>query len=321
MKAQVLWGLNESMSLETFPDPILNADQVIVEVKAAAFNRRDYWITQGKYPGIVFPIILGSDGAGVFEGEEVIIYPGSNWGSDERFQSNGYTILGMPDHGCFAEKVAVTRDQLFPKPAHLDWNQAAALPLAGLTAYRALFTRAQLKKQEKVLISGAGGGVAMMAMQLAIANGNDVYVTSSKEEKIARAIELGAKGGVNYKDENWSKTLKSTAGEFDIIIDSAAGSGFGSLVKLLGYGGRIAFYGGTAGNIEQINPFHVFWKQISILGSTMGSPKEFQDMLDFVELNNVIPIVDKVYSLEEANEAMGRLKGNQQFGKIILNVA
>jgi NADPH:quinone reductase-like Zn-dependent oxidoreductase len=320
MKALILWQLNEPLVFDEFPEPMLNGDEVIVELKAAALNRRDFWITIGMYPGIVFPTVLGSDGAGFCEGKEVLIYPAAGWGANSTFQSDGFSILGMPDHGCFAERVAVSRNAIFEKPKHLNWYQAAALPLAGLTAYRCLFSRAQLQKSDRVLISGIGGGVALLACQFALANGNEVFVTSGNDEKILKAKEIGASGGVNYHADHFPKSLLEMSGGFDVVVDSAAGKGFSELVKMMNSGGRIVFYGGTTGKIESLNPQLIFWKQLSILGSTMGSPLEFESMLNFVNTHQIIPVVDEIFNLENGNQALQKMSRSEQFGKLVLNI-
>ena len=319
MKALVLQGEKQALSYKEIDDLQPADGKVVVDIKAAALNHRDVYITQGLYPGIVFPIILGSDGAGLFEGREVIINPSLTWGDNPNVQQKHYKILGMPDNGTFAEKVLVSPDKIHDKPAHLTFEQAAALPLAGLTAFRALFTKCQLKKGEKVLISGVGGGVALLACQFAIAAGAEVYVTSGSEEKIAKAIELGAKGGTNYRSDAWHKTLAQLAGGFDVILDSAGGDGFANLLKAANPGGRIAIYGGTRGKIQNLSPQIIFWKQVSILGTTMGNDQDFKGMLDFVNQHQITPVVDNVFDLKDGNAALERMDKGLQFGKIVLS--
>ena len=207
-------------------------------------------------------------------------------------------------------------------PAHLSFEQGAALPLAGLTAYRAAFTRAQVQPGERVLVTGVGGGVALTAAQFCTARGAEVWVTSGSDEKLARAQELGAKGGVSYRAENWSKTLLQQAGgPFDVIIDSAAGAAFNYLLDLVALGGRIVFYGGTLGNITDLPPAKIFWKQLSILGSSMGSPQDFANMLALVTEKKLVPVVDEVLPLAEGEAALRRLEAGAQFGKIVLKIA
>ena len=320
MKALVLKAKEEDLEYEDFENPCAKEGEAIVALKAAALNHRDVWISKGLYPGITYPAILGSDGCGIYEGREVIINPSINWGDNEAYQSEAYHILGLPTRGTFAEFVKVGKDKIFDKPAHLTAVQAAALPLSGLTAYRALFTKCALQTGEKILISGVGGGVALFACQFAIAAGAEVYVSSSSEAKIEQAIAMGAKAGANYKEANWAKNFAKETGGFDVIIDSAAGDGFMDLVKLCKAGGRIAFYGGTRGNITQLNPQVIFWKQISIFGTTMGSDKEFEAMLSFVEQHNIVPVVDTVYDLADGNTAFEKMDKGLQFGKIVLKI-
>lgn len=332
MKASVLSELQKPLIMSELPTPQLTENGVIVRLKAAALNHRDVWIQKGMYPGLRFPVQLGSDGAGVVEavgndissdwiGKEVIINPGLNWGDDDRFYSKNFRILGMPDPGTFAEYISISAEYLVEKPAHLTFEEAAALPLAGLTAWRSLMTRGRFSAGQKVLITGIGGGVALFALQFAVAAGaSEVWVTSGSDDKIQQAIALGATGGVNYKELRWEKDLMTKAGLFDTVIDSAGGDGFAKLIDVTTPGGSIVFYGGTLGNINGIIPAKVFFKQLNIMGSTMGTPQEFKAMTVFVEKNKIKPVVDKVYLLEDAELAMRRMDAGKQFGKIVLRI-
>ncbi len=317
MKAIVLKKEN---TLPVIDDFLLEdkKDKAKVKLIASAINHRDLWIIKSMYAGIKYPIILGSDGIGIFEDKKVIINPGQNWGNNENVQSSRFKILGLPDHGTFAEYVYTPKQYLYPAPNHLTDYEAAALPLGGLTAYRALFSKAKLKKDDKVLIAGIGGGVALFAMQFALAAGLEVYVSSSSDKKIEKAIKLGANGGINYTKKDWHKELKAISGGVDIIIDSAAGAGFSTYLKLINPGGRIVIYGGTRGNIQNLSPQILFWKQISIFGSTMGSDLDFSDMLQFVNKHKIRPVLDSLYNLEDFNIAIKRMEEGRQFGKIVL---
>src|SRR5690606_4730444 len=215
MKALVLEGVGEPLLIKQVPIPAIGEQHALVRLKAAAFNRRDYWIQKGQYAGLKFPIILGSDGAGVVAevgsesekewiGKEVLINPSLNWGESEAAQSTTFHILGLPQDGTFAEYVSVPLQNLHIMPPHLTFEEAAAIPLAGLTAWRALFRRAHLKRGERLLLAGVGGGVASFALQWAVLAGAEVYVTSSKREKIRKALDLGAKAGALYTDKNWA---------------------------------------------------------------------------------------------------------------------
>lgn len=331
MKAIVLEAPDKPVILKEVEKPALKPGEVLVKIKAAALNRRDYWITVGKYAGLKYPTILGSDGAGIVYqvgddkhkyllDTEVVINPGYNWGDDERFQSKEFKILGLPDDGTFAEYVKVGADQLFPKPAYLNWEQAAAVPLGGLTAYRALFVKGKAKKGDKVLITGAGSGTGTIALQWAVAAGCKVFVTSGSGEKIERAKQLGALAGVNYHAQDWAEQLQHLAGGFDVIIDSALGDEFGKLPDLCNPGGRIVFFGGTAGNIPAMNGRKIFWKQLQIIGTTMGSPADFKAMMDFLNQHEVVPVIDEVCPLTEAAKAIAKMENSTQFGKIVLSV-
>ena len=330
MKATVLTEIKKPVVLQSLPDPVAAPGQAVVRLKAAALNHRDLWIQLGQYAGIKLPITLGSDGAGIvtavgspadqsWVGREVIINPALDWGSDVRAQGPQFRILGLPDSGTFAEQIAIPAANLAPKPAHLSWEQAAALPLAGLTAWRALFTRAQLKSGERVLVTGVGGGAALFALQFAVAAGAEVWVTSSSPEKIARARTLGARGGMNYRDADWPAALQKQASDlFDVIIDSAGGEGFGKLIELTRPGGRIAFFGATTGNPPSLDLRKSFFRQISLLGTTMGSPADFAGMTAFVAAHRIAPVVDRVFPLAATEDALRHMEASAQFGKIVL---
>lgn len=331
MKALVLREIKTPLELAERPSLKSSPGAVVVRMQAAALNRRDYWITQGMYPGVKPPVVLGSDGAGVvtacgdgvdsaWEGREVIVNPGLNWGDDPSAQSAEFTILGLPRDGTFATEVLIPASQLHPKPAGWTWTEAAALPVAGVTAYRAMFAQGGLRAGETILITGIGGGVATFALQYAVAVGAKAWVTSSSPEKIQRAIEMGALGGFNYRDENWTKEMAQQAEAPNLIIDSAGGAGYAALVNLAAPGGRIVNYGATAGAPEKLDLFKVFWKQLRLQGSTMGSPQDFADMLAFVEKHDLRPIIDQEFPLEEGNAAIERMASSPQFGKYVLNI-
>ena len=254
MKAVVLRELGgpEKLQLETMPNPTLGPDEVLIGLKAAALNHRDVWIRTGRYAGIKLPIILGSDGAGdIVEvgtrvdpglvGRSVVIYPAMNWGDDDKAPGPGFQILGLPDNGTYAQFIAVPAFHAFPKPASLSFEQAAALPLALLTAYRALVTRAQLRAGETCLITGIGGGVSSFVLQLAVAVGARVLVTSSSDAKLEEARKIGAAGGANYRTQDWgSEILRLCDGRgLQVVVDSAGGDTFMKALELVSPGGRV----------------------------------------------------------------------------------
>lgn len=308
-------------------------DQVLVRLHYAALNHRDIWTWRSQNSISTDGIILGSDGCGIIEdvgedadplliGLEVIINPSLEWGNNSIVQGNSFKILGFPDNGTFSDYIVISKKYVFEKPEHLSFAESAAVPLSGLTAYRALFSKARLRSKEKVLITGVGGGTALSALQFAVAYQGRVYVTSGSEEKLARAKELGALGGFNYKDEEWvQKAIKESGGGFDIIIDSAGGKEFSKFMELALPGGRIVNFGRTAGDITDIATKLLYWKQLSIHGTTMGTRDEFLSMLDFLESRNLKPVIDKVFPLEKTEEAMHRMEQGDQFGKIILQIS
>jgi zinc-binding alcohol dehydrogenase/oxidoreductase len=310
------------------PDPVPAAGEVVVDIRAAALNHRDLWIKLGQYAGLKFPCIPGSDGSGVVSalgagadtswlGREVVINPSFGWGGREDAQGPSFTILGLPRDGTLAQRVAVPQSQLAPKPAHLDHVHAAALPLAGLTAWRSLVSRARAVPGERVLVTGIGGGAALFALQYAVALGCEAWVTSSSDEKIAAAVRLGAKGGFRYDREGWVAQAQA-AGPFNVVIDSAGGPGFGALLDIAAPGGRIAFFGATRGSVPDVALRKVFWKQLSLLGSTMGSPSDWERMTEFVGRHRLVPVVSSVTPLDRAPEAFDAMERGSQFGKLVV---
>lgn len=333
MKAVVLDELGNlaSLNYKEVDVPSPEEGEVVVKLRAAAVNRRELMIAKGQYQGARAPIILGSDGAGeVYSlgnlvksfsvGDQVIINPGLNWGKDNNKKNVDFSILGMPQNGTYAEYVKVPVENIVEKPAHLSWEEAASLPLAGLTAYRALVTKGKIQKGEKVLIPGAGGGVATFLIQFAHVLGAEVYVTSSKEDKINKAMELGAVGGVNYTEENWVEQLLELTGGIDLSIDSVGGDSFKSLITLGKIGSRIVNFGSTRGPINNLFLPSLTLKEISIIGSTMGSMDDFSKMIKLVNEKEIHPGIDRVYSLREVNKALERIEKGQNFGKIVLTM-
>jgi zinc-binding alcohol dehydrogenase/oxidoreductase len=319
------------IALADVPDPVAGPGEAVVEVRAAALNRRDLWIKLGQYAGLKFPCIPGSDGAGTvlsvgpgadasWVGREVVINPAFDWGPSEKAQGPSFSILGLPRDGTLAQRVSVPARQLFPKPAHLLMEEAAAVPLAGLTAWRALISRARLASGERVLVTGIGSGVALFALQFAVASGAEAWVTSASDEKIARAVKLGARGGFRYDRDGWVAAAAKEAGPFDVVIDSAGGGGFGGLLELASPGGRIAFFGATRGSVPELALRRVFWKQLSLLGSTMGSPADWSAMMAFVVGRSLKPVVSDVFPLERGAEAFDLMESGGQFGKIVVRI-
>lgn len=332
MQAIVFRGKDYPLEICDIKKPKPRKDQVLMKLHYAALNHRDLWIIKEQSLPADEGIILGSDGSGVIEevgedadpfliGMEVIINPSLEWGDNPIVNGNSFKILGSPDHGTFAEYMVISKKYVFEKPENLTFEESAAVPLSGLTAYRALFSKARLRAKEKVLITGAGGGAALWAMQYAIAYQARVYVTSGSDSKIQKAKSLGAIEGFNYKDPEWAQKAQQTAGGFDIIIDTAGGPGFQKLLNLAMPGGRIVNFGRTAGNIGEINTRNLFSKQLSIFGTTMGTRDEFLSMIDFIESRNLKPVIDQTLPFQHFQDAFKRMESSEQFGKIVLKIA
>jgi zinc-binding alcohol dehydrogenase/oxidoreductase len=327
MRAITITDQSEPIQVADLPLPTIEEGECLVKLKASGLNRRDQWIREGKYPGIQFGTVLGSDGCGVVEGgdsnwigKEVIINPNVEWGENPEVQSSTYSVLGMPVNGTLAEYIKIPTHRLHEKPAHLSNEEAAALPLAGLTAFRATIKKGLASKGKKVLITGAGGGVSQFAIAFALASGAETYVTSGVEEKIERVKKLGVKEGFNYKNEKWFKETSSIGG-FDTIIDSAGGNQLNNYLKIIKPAGRIVMYGSTTGHPEKLDVFRLFWSQAQIMGSTMGNDEEFVEMLEWVTNYQIKPTIDKVFEFDEYLAALDRFKSPDSFGKIILRVS
>jgi NADPH:quinone reductase-like Zn-dependent oxidoreductase len=336
MKAIILHELGgpENLVYEDVPDPEPGPGEVVVRLSAAALNRRDVFVTRGMYPGAkqeALPVTLGSDGSGEVvargdgaegpdEGTEVVINPALHWGDDPAKPGKEYRILGLPDEGTFAQFVKVPGDHVFPKPSHLSHEEAAAIPLGALTAYRALVTRGQVQQGETVVVPGIGSGVATFVVQMAAALGARVFVTSGSDEKIEKAKEIGAEGGVNYNNEDWSKELKGMAGGVDLSVDHVGGEAFDALVSLAAPGGRIVTFGATAGPKVTVVMPRIFLKHLTVLGTAMGTPEEFGAMLDLYAENGLRPLINETFPLEEATAAMGHMEEGSGVGKIVLDV-
>jgi NADPH:quinone reductase-like Zn-dependent oxidoreductase len=336
MKAMVLHEIGgpEKLSYEDAPDPKPGPGETVVRLHAAALNRRDVFVTRGQYPGAkpeALPVILGSDGSGEVvargdgaggpdEGTEVVINPALYWGEDPQKPGKEYRILGLPDDGTFAQLVKVPSENVFPKPSHLSHEEAAAIPLGALTAYRALVTRGGVEKGETVVVPGIGSGVATFVVQIAAALGARVFVTSGDDEKIEKAKELGAEGGVNYNSEDWSRELKSMTGSVDLSVDHVGGEAFDAMVSLARPGSRIVTFGATAGPKVTVVMPRIFLKHLTILGTAMGTNEEFGAMLDLFAEHGLRPTINETFPLQETAAAMEYLEEGSGIGKIVLDI-
>ncbi|KAI7889545.1 uncharacterized protein EV154DRAFT_514123 [Mucor mucedo] len=322
------------LELKTAAIPEPTSEQSLVKIQATSLNHRDLWILKGMYPGIVLGSVLGSDAVAYIIknpssqlslGQRVVINPSIGWIADERGPETKLAILGLlPCPGTLTEEpIAIHHDDIVPCPPHLSDAEAACLPIAGVTAYRALFTKALVKKGEHVLITGIGGGVALFALQFAVAVGAHVYVTSSSPQKIQKAIALGAVGGVNYKDENCVGELKKLLGKnlLSAVIDGAGGPLYSAYPRMMRDGGIVANYGQTADvSGVRFNMAYVL-KNIDIKGCTMGSRKEFREMVKFVDEHKIQPVVSQVWNglnNESIDQAYASMINGEQFGKLVI---
>ncbi|HTI35274.1 MAG TPA: zinc-binding dehydrogenase [Miltoncostaea sp.] len=324
-------GKPEVLTLGTADDPVAGPGEVVVALRTAELNRRDVFVRKGIAPSPL-PVIPGSDGAGtvravgdgvtgVAEGDEVIVYPALGWGGGEEAAGPGFRILGGPDDGTYAELVKLPAENVLPKPARLSWEEAAALGLAGLTAYRALVSRARIRPGETVLVLGIGGGVATIATMLARAAGCRVLVTSSSQEKLDRARDLGADAGVLYTQDDWVGAVRELTGGrgVDIVVDSV-GATWADSISAVRPGGRVVAFGGTGGAKVELAVRALTMGQVSLLGTTMGSPRDFAGLLAAVDAGGWAPVIDSVRPLGEVADAHRREEGGEHFGKLVLSI-
>jgi NADPH:quinone reductase-like Zn-dependent oxidoreductase len=335
------YGGLECIDVGDVAAPDGRAGEVTIDVHAAALNHLDIWVRMGRPgPGLPMPHVLGSDAAGTVgeigggvtglaKGDRVVLNPGLFCGAcefcrrGEQSECASYSIIGMGRWGTFAERVAVPAECVFPAPAHLTWEEAAALPLAYLTAWRMLMTRGRLQPGETVLIHGIGGGVALAGLQLAKLVQAHVVVTSSSEEKLGRAKALGADDGINYRDtpDVAKAILQITRGRgVDLALDTTGGATWGINFAGVRRGGRIVHCGVTTGKTAEVDISALYWNHLSVHGSTMGSQDDFRAMLAAVSASKLKPVVDSVHPLERIREATARMERGEQFGKIVLRV-
>lgn len=312
------WGGPEVFRYEEAADPVPGEGEVLVHLRTSSVNYHDVLVRQSGR-GFAVPSILGIDGAGVRDdtGEEVVIYPALNWGDDPTFFGPGFEVLGDASDGTYAERIVVPVENVRAKPTSLTWDEAGALPIAGLTAYRALFTRGRMAAGETVLVLGAGSGVSMMAVALAAAAGARVFVTSSSEAKIERAVQLGALGGFLYTEPEWTARVKRETGGAHVVIDGV-GSTLPDAISVARTGGRIVAFGTSGGNAATVSIPALFFGQKEILGTTSGSPAEFTRMLRAVDEGGLKPVIDSVYHLSDIRRAHERMESRAHFGKIVL---
>ncbi|KZP05142.1 NAD(P)-binding protein [Athelia psychrophila] len=326
----------------SIPVPALQSGQVLVKLSALAFNRRDLWLRMGMYPGLAFDKVMGSDGVGQVIAaadpkdellhKRVFFLPMKGWEDDPDAPEAGdaFAVVGgvkFAEYGTFAEYVVVDRNQVLLAPEFIDDLHLAAWPLGGLTAWRATMVNGRVSSGQTVLVTGAGGGVAIVAIQLCIAQGANVYVTTGSADKIKKAVDLGAKGGVNYKDADWPAQLadllkKDGIKKLDVVIDSAGGEQLMAQVgKVLKAGGIVVCYGMTAGKQINVTMREVMRNQ-RLVGSTMGSKADLKNATAFLEKHRIIPAVSHVlYGLDGALEAFEIMKQGEGFGKVVVDIS
>ena len=326
--------------MQDYPDPVPGPDQVVVRVHAAALNHLDLFVREGiPTLKLTLPHILGSDGAGHIAsvgsdvtdlevGDRVVLNPGISCGRCEYCVKGDdsacvdYRILGEHLPGTYAEQVAVPARNALKIPTDLSFETAAAAPLAFMTAWRMLVGRARVRPGEDVLILGAGAGLSTAAIQVAKLAGCTVFVTSSTDEKLQKAKALGADVLVNYKAVPWSKAVWELTGRrgVDVIVDHVGPATFKDSVRTLRKGGRIVVPGATTGSMLELDARYLFWRQLSVLGSTMANQREFEEVMKLVFMGRLKPVVDRVFPLKDARAAHEYLGRGEQFGKVVLAI-
>ncbi len=342
MKALAIYehGGIDKLVIADLPKPEIGPDEVLVNVKAVALNHLDLFVRNGS-PALKLklPHIVGSDAAGVIAGlgtnvrgleigQRVTINPGLSCGrcefclGGEQSLCADFHILGEHVGGGAAEFVAVPAVNVLPIPPEYPFEKAAAAPLVFLTAWRALVSRARLRAGEEVLVLGAGAGTSMAAIQIAKRAGARVLVTSSSDEKLARAKQLGADVGINYHAADWDRQVFLATGKrgVDVVFESVGAATWVKSLRSLKRGGRMVVIGATTGPNPQEEIGYIFWKQIEILGSTMSNQREFREVMRLVLRGVFDPVIDAVLPLEEARQAHARLESGEQFGKIVLTI-
>ncbi len=332
----------EKLRYEEVEEPkISSPTDAIVQLKTASLNRIDLWNRQGLTGmEISLPHILGADGAGIVvevgeqvrnvrKGDAVCLYPPSGCGqcefcfTDREFMCIHLRVLGERLQGTYAEYVKVPATNCFPIPPGLSFEEAAAFPLVFITVWRMLATNAELKPGEHVLILGIGGGVATAALQLAKQMGAHVFVTSSSDEKLEMAKNWGADHGINYLRSDFAREVRGLTGKrgVDVVVDCVGGESWVKSLAALAKGGRLVTCGATAGANPQTDIRRIFWNHLKIFGSTLGSREEFRQLLGFMQVSKVRPIIDQIFPLKEAAAAQRRLEEGKQFGKVVLEIA
>jgi NADPH:quinone reductase-like Zn-dependent oxidoreductase len=308
-------GGPEVLRYEDAPDPEPGPDDVLVELRAASLNRLDLWVRRG-LPSVPKPRILGADGAGVDEsGRRVVINPGIEHG-------DRITVIGEHTDGTHAELIAVPASNVYPIPDDLSFEQAAAFPLVFETVYRMLVTRAGIQEGEWVLVWGVGSGIGSAALVIARALGAHVIATSSSDAKLELARGLGAEAVVNHSTGDVVEAVKEATGGpgADVVVEHVGEATWQTSLRAVRPHGRIAVCGATTGPNPKASLHRVWWKQLTILGSTMGTKADFEGVYELVASGRAKPVVDSVFPLAEARAAHERMETGEHFGKIVLRI-
>jgi NADPH:quinone reductase-like Zn-dependent oxidoreductase len=314
-------GGPDVLRYEDAPDPVPGSGQVLVELRAASLNHLDLWIRKG-LPSVPKPRILGADGAGVVvsgdgftPGDRVVINPGHDLGNGR------VSVFGEHSDGTHAELIAVPSSQVYLLPDGIDFEAAAAFPLVFETAYRMLATKAHLQEDEWVLVWGIGGGVSTATLAIAKALNARVIATSSSEDKLARARELGADATFNHETDDVVAGVKDvTGGGAHVVVDNVGEATWKRSLEAAGPNGRICVCGATTGPNPPANLHRIWWKQLTVFGSTMGSQADFEAVYELVKSGRAVPVVDEVFALSDAAAAHERLEAGDQLGKIVLRI-
>jgi NADPH:quinone reductase-like Zn-dependent oxidoreductase len=308
-------GGPEVLRYEDAPDPEPGRDDILIRLRAASLNRLDLWVRRG-LPSVPKPRILGADGAGVDEsGRRVVINPGLEHG-------DRITVVGEHTDGTHAELIAVPASNVYPIPEELSFEEAAAFPLVFETVYRMLVTRAGLRADEWVLAWGAGSGIGSATLVLAKALGARVIVTSSSDVKLERARELGADAVVNHTTSDVVEAVREATGGpgADVVVEHVGEATWQTSLQAARAHGRIAVCGATTGPNPKAALHRIWWKQLTILGSTMGTKADFEGVYELVASGRAKPVVDSVFPLAEARAAHERMESGEHFGKIVLRI-
>lgn len=342
MKAVVFHqhGGPEVLSYEDFPEPEVGPFEVLVRVKASALNHLDLWHRNG-LPGAKIPMPhisgcegsgdvakIGSQVSGIQVGDAVVVTPGYSCNRCEYCIAGNesvclqYGMMGVRRNGCFAEFVAAPADTIFPKPTHLSYGEAASMPLVFLTAWHMLVSRAGIRQGEDVLVQAAGSGVGIAAIQIAKLFGARVFATAGSQAKLEKAKQLGADILINYKEKDFAEEIRAVTNKrgVDIIIDHTGEANWERNILALGRMGRLVICGNTSGYNAKTDLRHVFSRQLSVLGSNMGSRRDLLEVFRMITKGRLRPVIDSVFPLEQVQAAEERLANRDAFGKIVINL-